>query len=111
MSDALGLPVSGEAETKLIRRSIALLIRRCRVPAEEVELQLGHRKLDSTSALYAPFELGCLEHALAAIDSIIDDIESLVPNAFLPHSHRSYTGDTQNIVLIQASKRSANAIS
>jgi hypothetical protein len=68
-------------------------------------------KFGSTSDLYAPFEPGYLQHALAAIDSIIDDIESSVPNAFVPHSHRTYTGDVQNIVLIQTAKRSANAIS
>jgi hypothetical protein len=68
-------------------------------------------KFGSTSDLYAPFEPGYLEHALAAIDRIIDDIEPSVPNAFVPHSHRTYTGNAQNIVAIQTAKRSATVIS
>ena len=93
----LGWPKHGEGGLKLIRRSVAQLVRDAgtkrawsdewrdqmrKVPSEEIALQLGHRKLDSVSDLYAMFDPDYLEHATAAIEAIIDAIIEKVPLAF-----------------------------
>lgn len=79
----LGLPREGETGMKLIRRSMATLVRR-RLGEEhfvQVERMLGHRK-ESTSDLYALFEPGFLGRALEATNAIIDEIEKLAPGSF-----------------------------
>lgn len=98
MVDFLGWPREGEGGMKLIRRSIAQLIRDAgtkrawsdawcdqsrRVPPDEIELQLGHRKLNNVSDLYAMFDPDYLEHSTAAIEGIIDAIIESVPFAFV----------------------------
>lgn len=87
MANELGLPGEGEAGMKLIRRSMASLLRVKTVPAEEIELMLGHRRLDSVSDLYAPFDPDYLAGARAAIETIIDEVEAPAPGAF----HRGLT--------------------
>jgi hypothetical protein len=82
MADEIGLPNEGEAGTKLIRRSMAKLIRDRGVPREEVEMMLGHRKMDSTTEIYAPFDPDYLGNAVTAIESIIGEIETLTSGAF-----------------------------
>lgn len=97
MVDFLGWPKDGEGGMKLIRRSIAQLVRDAgtkrawsnewrnqmhKVPSEEIALQLGHRKFDSLSDLYAMFDPDYLEHVTAAIEAIIDAIIEKVPLAF-----------------------------
>lgn len=89
MLDDLGLPRAGETGMKLIRRSIATLVRR-RIGEEhfaQVERMLGHRK-SSISDLYALFDANVLGRALEATNAIIEEIEALTPGAF----HRSDTG-------------------
>lgn len=100
MRVALGWPKDGESGLKLWRRSVAQMLRQRGVPAEQIELQLGHRRLDSVSDLYAAYDPEFLRDATAAIEAIIDEIESLAPGAF----HRSSTGDTPTVVPIVASK-------
>lgn len=91
MATELGMPMGGgEAGMKLIRRSIAHIARKRIGEAQWVqgETMLGHRA-SSTSDIYALPDPAHLGIALAATESIIDDIESLVPGAFtadLPHS-------------------------
>jgi integrase len=88
MAAELGLPDEGEAGTKLIRRSMAKLLRDRGVDREEVEMMLGHRRMDSTTEIYAPFDPSYLGGAVAAIEDIIGEITALVPNAFaLPDSN------------------------
>lgn len=82
MATALDLPGDGEAGLKLIRRSMAALLRRRGVSAEEVEMQLGHRAIDSTTELYAPFEPGFLAGAKTAIEGIMAEVETAAPGAF-----------------------------
>ena len=97
MVDFLGWPKDGEGGMKLIRRSIAQLVRDAgtkrawsnewrnqmhKIPSEEIALQLGHRKFDSVSDLYAMFDPDYLEHVTAAIEAIIDAIIEKVPLAF-----------------------------
>ncbi len=85
MLDELGLPRAGETGMKLIRRSIATLVRR-RIGEEhfaQVERMLGHRK-SSISDLYALFDANVLGRALGATNDIIEAIEALTPGAFAP---------------------------
>lgn len=91
MAAALGLPGDGEAGMKLIRRSMAQLLREHGVPHDQVEMQLGHRRFGSVSELYAPFSPDYLANALSAIEAIIDEIESRAPGAF----HRTDTGSAE----------------
>lgn len=88
MARAIGLPGDGEAGTKLIRRAMAHLVRAA--IGEEHWVQgkafLGHHK-DSTSDLYALRQSSNLGLALAATESVIDQIEMLVPGAF----YRNFT--------------------
>lgn len=93
MCDSLGWPKDGENGMKLIRRSVAQLLRDPArgVPSEQIELQLGHRRIDSVTDLYAAFDPGYLKDATAALEAIIDEIEARVPGSF----HRSDTGEAQ----------------
>jgi hypothetical protein len=91
MALALHLPVAGEAGMKLIRRSIANLVRQ-RLPQEawgELEMFLGHAKFDGVSDLYAPFRPDYLRRALATMEEIIDELERLVPGAFSAKSENT----------------------
>ena len=84
MAAALGLPKDGEAGMKLIRRSMADIVR-SRLPQEawgELEMFLGHDKFDDVSDLYAPFRPDYLKRALGTIENIIDEIETLAVGAF-----------------------------
>lgn len=83
MQDALALPRGGETGKKLIRRSMAHIVRR-RIGEERWEqgrMMLGHRKA-STSDLYALFDPSNLGVVLEATTAIIDEIEALAPGAF-----------------------------
>jgi hypothetical protein len=84
MATELNLPKDGEAGLKLIRRSMANLLRKRKVPIEEIEIMLGHRVIDSVSELYAPFDPSYCANAKAAISAICDEVWSVVPNAFYP---------------------------
>src|SRR3546814_19228207 len=65
MAAEIGLPGDGEAGMKLVRRSMAQLLRRpdLQVPVEQVALQLGHRRIESTSELYSPVQPAYLPDA------------------------------------------------
>lgn len=97
MVKELAWPREGEGGMKLIRRSIAQLLRDAgtkkgwnpdwqeksrKVPSDEIELQLGHRKLDSVSDLYAMFDPDYLSNATDALEGIIGAIIEIVPEAF-----------------------------
>lgn len=72
MVGALGWPTNGEGGMKLIRRTIAQLLRDTGTPkpgsqisrtvkkvsTEQIEVQLGHRVIASVSDLYAIFDAG-----------------------------------------------------
>lgn len=83
MKKALGLPAGREAGEKLIRRSMATLVRK-RIGEErwaQGEMMLGHVKA-SISDIYAIPDPANLGLALAATEQIIDEIESLAPGAY-----------------------------
>jgi len=94
MRKEIGLPSKrGEAGWKLIRRSVSTLARR-RIGEEhwrQGEIMLGHVRA-STSDIYALRDPANLGRALAATESIIDDICALVPGAF----HRTDTANRAN---------------
>jgi len=92
MAAALSLPAEGEAGMKLMRRSMANLLRARRVPTKEIEIMLGHRVIESVSELYAPFDPAYCANAKAAIEAICDEIAQAVPNAF----YRSFTAPHDN---------------
>lgn len=102
MSDALGLPGEGQAGPKLLRRSMATLVRQ-RIDIRdmpELEMFIGHRTSLKVTDLYAPFDPAYLSRARAAIESVIDDLESLVPGAF----HRTDTASAGRVVSIGSGK-------
>jgi hypothetical protein len=85
MAARLGLPRDGESGFKLIRRSMADVLR-SRLPQEawgEVEIWLGHDRFNDVSDLYAPFRPDYLRRALAVVEEVIDEIEALTPGAFV----------------------------
>lgn len=100
MCEALGWPKDGENGQKLIRRSVAQLLREPArgVPTEQLELQLGHRRIDSVTDLYAAFDPAYLADCTRAIERLIDEIETLAPGAF----HRKDTGGGAVIIPMRA---------
>ena len=97
MVDVLGWPKDGEGGMKLIRRSIAQLLRDTgtprawspqlrkpsrKVPSEQIEVQLGHAVIDSVTDLYADFDADYQHQATAALEALIDEIERRCPGAF-----------------------------
>lgn len=89
MAEHVGLPGDRESGSKLIRRSMAEILRgRMRsTDWTELEVFLGHKKFDSVSELYAPTRPDYLVNAKATIEQVIDEIEAKVPGAF----HRANT--------------------
>ena len=93
----LGWPAEGEGGMKLIRRSIAQMLRDAgtemawsedwrmeirAVSEKQIEVQLGHRKIKSVTDLYAFFRPAYLSSVTRALESIIEAIINQVPNAF-----------------------------
>jgi len=86
MAQELDLPGDREPGTKLIRRSMADLIRGRLVAAgrsdDELSVFLGHRKINSVSELYAPFNPSYLHNVSAIIEDIANEIEAGCQGAF-----------------------------
>lgn len=84
MAKAIGLPGDGESGPKLIRRSVAELMRAHLLVAQwpEIEVFLGHDRFSAVSGLYAPLRPDYLMNAKAAIEAVIDEVEKLTPGAF-----------------------------
>jgi integrase len=101
MASELGLPGDGEAGCKLIRRSVAHIIRGrlhdLEKSEDELEVFLGHRVIDSTSELYAPFRPTYLRTVKGLIEGLIDELETLAPGAF----YRSLTATGGNVASIK----------
>jgi hypothetical protein len=101
MEVALGLPGQGDSGMKLIRRSVSHHARPLIGERDWIqgETMLGHRK-PSTSDIYALPDPAHLGVALAATQTIIDQIESLCPGAF----YRDFTAHAGKVVGIEAAK-------
>jgi hypothetical protein len=93
MALELGLPGDGQSGMKLIRRSMANIIRgrleEREKPMDQLEVFLGHRVMGSVSELYAPFSPSYLRLVKGIVEEIIDEIETLAPRAF----HRTFTAN------------------
>lgn len=98
----LKLPRDGQSGMKLIRRSMAKLLRDRLPKADwtEVELFLGHDKFDNTSDIYAPFDPNYLAAARKEIEAIISEIEKACPGAF----HRTNTGEGATVIPMRGAK-------
>jgi len=98
MRKAIGLPTTrGESGEKLIRRSMATLVRR-RIGEEkwrQGEMMLGHVK-HSISDIYAVPDPANLGLALAETEAIIDEICALVPG-----SYRRFTADGSELTVLE----------
>ncbi len=83
MATTIGLPEHGEAGEKLIRRSMATIARGRIGEAQwqQGKMMLGHVRAD-ISDIYAIRDTANLGLALAATESIIEEVESLAPGAF-----------------------------
>jgi hypothetical protein len=84
MARSLSLPADGQSGMKLIRRSVAHILRQRLRQADwgEIEIFLGHDRFDDVSDLYAPFSPDYLARALGEIDRLIAEIDALAPGAF-----------------------------
>lgn len=102
MQDKLGLPGEGQAGPKLIRRSMSHLVRgligQHNVP--ELSMFLGHRESSAVTDLYAPFDPGYLASVKAAIEAVIDEIETRSPGAF----HRINTAEGTQVIALGRGK-------
>jgi hypothetical protein len=76
MTEALQLPCHG---TKDIRRSMAVLMRQRGVPTDEIEMQLGHRTMDPTTLIYAPYDPAYLLNATKSVEGILDELLTVAP--------------------------------
>lgn len=87
MAAELGLPGDGEAGLKLIRRSMAHIVRTrleaASKPIDQLEVFLGHRVVGSVSELYAPFSPSYLHTVKGVLEDVLDELETLAPGAFL----------------------------
>jgi hypothetical protein len=101
MRRKLGLPDGGQAGTKLIRRSMATLARARIGEANwrQGEMMLGHVKA-SISDIYAFPDPANLGLALAATESIIDEIEKLAPGAY----YRMFTASGVGLTVVDGGK-------
>lgn len=69
-----------------IRHTMARELRKRRVPAEQIELMLGHRRPDVTTQIYAPYEPDYCRDAAAAIDAYFRDLRKLLKRPLTPKS-------------------------
>jgi hypothetical protein len=93
----LNLPV--EAEAKTIRYTVATLMRNAhRVPAEEIEMQLGHRVLKSVTERYAKFDPDYLAESKAALSKVWGAVMEEAAKWLAVHS-LSKTGNGKTIVI------------
>lgn len=97
----LKLPTGRQAGPKLVRRSMATLARKRIGEAnwQQGRMMLGHVRFD-VSDIYALPDPANLGLALAATESIIDEIEALCPGAF----HRNFTATGNELKLVDGGK-------
>lgn len=97
MADSLGLPGDRESGTKLIRRSMASLVRDRLGETDYPQLErfMGHQRARITDiyALSKPEQLGLV---LNQIEGVIDEIETLAPGAY-----RAVTAEQRSIRAVQ----------
>jgi len=101
MKAKLGLPNGAQAGEKLIRRSMATLarVRIGEANWRQGEMMLGHAKA-SISDIYAIPDPANLGLALAATESIIDEIEAIAPGAF----YRTFTATGIQLSVVEGGR-------
>jgi hypothetical protein len=93
----LGLP--REAEAKTLRYTVATLMRNAhRVPAEQIEMQLGHRVLKSVTERYAKFDPDYLAESKAALSKVWNAVMEEAEKWLAVHL-LSKTGNGKSIVI------------
>lgn len=93
----LKLPM--EAEAKTIRYSVATLMRNAyRVPAEEIEMQLGHRVLKSVTERYAKFDPDYLAESKQALSKVWQAVMAEAGQWHAVHL-LSKTGNGESVVI------------
>jgi hypothetical protein len=104
MAQEINLPAAGESGMKLIRRSVANIVRgklrELDKSEDELEVFLGHRVIDSVSELYAPFDPSYLRNVKAILEGLIHEIEALAPGSF----YRDFTAQGGNVTSIARGK-------
>jgi integrase len=70
--------LSGDVNSYSIRHTMARELRKRRVPTEQIELMLGHRRPDKTTQRYAPYHPDYCQDAASAIDAYMVDLQKLV---------------------------------
>jgi len=95
------LPNGAQAGEKLIRRSMATLarVRIGEANWRQGEMMLGHAKA-SISDIYAIPDPANLGLALAATESIIDEIEAIAPGAF----YRTFTATGIQLSVVEGGR-------
>lgn len=101
MARKIGLPTGRQAGPKLVRRSMATIARKLIGEAnwQQGKMMLGHVRFD-VSDIYAIPDPANLGLALAATESIIDDIEKLAPGSF----YRTFTATGNELKLVEGGK-------
>jgi hypothetical protein len=101
MAEKLNLPKDRQAGEKLVRRSVSTIARKRIGEANWAQGQiiLGHAKM-TISDIYALPDPANLGLALAATESIIDDIEKLAPGAF----YRKRTAKSSGLSVINGGR-------
>jgi hypothetical protein len=104
MALELGLPSDGQSGMKLIRRSMANIIRgrleEREKPVDQLEVFPGHRVMGSVSELQAPFSPSYLPLVKGIVEEIIDEIEALTPGAFHRRRFRKNVPEGRNYLAI-----------
>ncbi len=93
---ALGMPTGREWRPYILRHSLATLARNRGAEKWDLEGFMGHRSPSQTE-VYAIGEFPTVE---AALNSILEEIESLAPGAL----HRSSTGAGSSVIVLRRSK-------
>ena len=101
MARKLGLPTGRQAGPKLVRRSVSTIARKRIGEAnwQQGKMMLGHVRFD-ISDIYAIPDPANLGLALAATESIIDEIEKLAPGSF----YRTVTASGVALSLVNGGK-------
>jgi integrase len=70
--------LGGRVNSYSIRHTMARELRKRRVPGEQIELMLGHRRPDATTQIYAPYAPDYCLDAAAAIDAYMAELQKFV---------------------------------
>ena len=88
--------LDGDVRGYSARHTMARELRKRRVPAEEIELMLGHRRPNQgTTGIYAPYDPDYCSHAVAAIDDVFAALESILGDGYFRVSFERIKADAE----------------